>query len=98
MSQTLVLEPVLDLKAAAPLKAALLERRGQPLTIDASGVQRLGALCLQILLAAHHTWADEAQDSDTNLVITPRSEAFDESVRLFGANTHLADVMLEGAA
>ncbi|MDB5433361.1 MAG: CheX protein [Caulobacter sp.] len=94
MTEPLILESVLDLKAAAALKTALLERRGQPLSVDASGVQRLGALCLQILMAARHTWAD-----DTNpLAITPRSDAFNESVRLFGANAHLADVMLEGAA
>ena len=93
MTDTLVLDPVLDLKAAAPLRTALLEHRGQPLNIDASGVQRLGALCLQILLAAHHTWADEAHA----LTITPRSEAFDESVRLFGAASHL-DGVLEGAS
>jgi chemotaxis protein CheX len=98
MSETLILDPVLDLKAAAPLKAALLERRGRPLTLDASHVQRLGALCLQILLAAQNTWADEALDDHTTLAIHPRSDAFDESVRLFGANAHLADVLLEGAS
>jgi chemotaxis protein CheX len=96
--ETLVLDPVLNLKAAAPLRAAILERRGEPLTLDASGVQRLGALCLQVLIAARHTWVDDARGGPVTLALTPRSPAFDEAVRLFGAETHLADIMLEGAS
>lgn len=52
-----VLQEALDLPAAAPLTAELLARRGQDLTIDASGAQRVGAQCLQVLLAARASWA-----------------------------------------
>jgi chemotaxis protein CheX len=46
----------LDLPAARPLAAALLERRGQPTTIDASAVGQIGAQCVQVLLSAKRTW------------------------------------------
>jgi chemotaxis protein CheX len=46
----------LDLPAARPLAAALLERRGKPITIDASAVGQVGAQCLQVLLSAKQTW------------------------------------------
>ena len=53
--ESLALAPILDLKAAGPLRGALLERRGHPLELDAADVQRLGGLCLQVLLAAAAT-------------------------------------------
>lgn len=79
---TLVLDPVLDMKASGPLKAALIERRGRPVEVDASDVQRLGGLCLQVLLAAGRTWADDG----CAFAITPRSAAFDEALAQFGAD------------
>lgn len=83
MTQVLVLEPSLGLKEAMPLKAALMERRGQPVDVDASNVQRLGGLCLQVLLAARRMWANDHQP----LTIKAPSDAFGEAVRLFGAAT-----------
>ena len=83
MSEPMNLPPVLDLKAAEGLRAALLARRGQPLQIDASGVQRLGGLCLQVLLAARKTWEGDVFPFS----IDQRSEAFSEMLRLFGAET-----------
>ncbi len=76
----LALAPVLDLKAASPLKAALMERRGHPLELDAADVQRLGGLCMQVLLSAAATWREDGH----SLRIGPRSEAFVDAVRLFG--------------
>jgi anti-anti-sigma regulatory factor len=49
---SLILADCLDLTAAAPLKAQLLAARGTPLSLDASAVRRIGAQCLQVLLAA----------------------------------------------
>ena len=46
----------LDLPAARPLAAALLERRGKPIAIDASAVGQIGAQCVQVLLSAKPTW------------------------------------------
>ena len=81
MTANLTLDPVLDLKAAEPLRAALLERQGEALSLDASGVQRLGGLCLQLLLAARRSWAEAGQ----TLAIAPRSAAFEAALALFGA-------------
>ena len=49
MTATVVLAPVLDLRAAEPLKGELLAARGQALTLDGSAVEWLGGLCLQLL-------------------------------------------------
>ena len=93
MSQSLALDPVLDLKAAAPLRAALLDRRGEALTIDASAVQRLGGLCLQVLLGARRAWAEDGR----SLEVTPRSAAFDEALGLFGAADRFGERSGDGA-
>jgi len=90
----LQLDAVLDLKAAAPLKAALMEHRGEALEIDASQVQRLGGLCLQLLLAADRSWAEDGQP----LSIAPRSQAFDDALGQFGAADRFATADLDGAA
>ena len=55
----LELPPALDLNAAGPLAEALLKHTGEDLVLDGSKVQRLGASCLQVLLAAARTWASE---------------------------------------
>jgi chemotaxis protein CheX len=52
----LALPQVLDLSAAMPLRALLIVHRGADLDLDAACVERLGGLCLQVLLAAHRTW------------------------------------------
>ncbi|MBW4035678.1 MULTISPECIES: STAS domain-containing protein [Acidiphilium] len=51
------LDPLLDIKAAAPLYALLRGQRGHDLVIDASAVERIGGQCLQVLLAARASWA-----------------------------------------
>lgn len=83
----------LDLKAAAPLKAALLERRGAPIEIEADQVRRLGGLCLQVLLAARKAWDHDAQPFS----IKGPSEAFVETTRLFGAQNALLSAEFQGA-
>jgi len=80
------------------LKAELLARRGQPVTLDASNVERLGGLCLQVLLSARKTWAADGVD----LTITPQSQGFSEQWTAFGASeTNVPDPLaqdpLEGA-
>lgn len=74
--QCIRLEPLLDLRATAPLKDALLERRGGDLLIDASTVERFGAQCAQVLLSAAKTWSS---DGYTLSIINP-SPAFYEGV------------------
>ncbi|WP_395946076.1 STAS domain-containing protein [Brevundimonas sp.] len=82
MSEAIVLAPVLDMNAAEPLKAELLALRGQAVTVNASNVERLGGLCLQVLLSARKTWAADGVD----LTIAPQSEAFTEQWAAFGAS------------
>ena len=76
-----VLNDTLDLRAAGPLAADLLARRGQDVAIDASAVQRVGGQCLQVLLSARMTWA---ADGLAFRVVTPSPE-FTEGVALLGA-------------
>jgi chemotaxis protein CheX len=82
MAATLTLRPVLDSSAAAALREELLARRGQPLALDGGAVERLGGLCLQVLLSAYRTWrADGAA-----FVLSPRSTALTEALARFGAS------------
>jgi chemotaxis protein CheX len=80
---SLILADCLDLTAAAPLKAQLLAARGTPLSLDASAVRRIGAQCLQVLLAARATWS---QDGHLIEVVSPSPE-FAETVALMGCPT-----------
>jgi chemotaxis protein CheX len=77
----IILAEALDLPAAAPLAGALLARRGQDIALDASAPQRLGAQCLQVLLAAKATWAEDGH----NFRIFGASSAFAEAAALLGA-------------
>lgn len=70
----------LDLTEARPLALALQERVGGPLRLDASEVEHLGALCLQLLIAASQRWRAD----DHEFEITPRSDAFTEALISFG--------------
>jgi chemotaxis protein CheX len=57
----LQLPSILDVKAAAALQQQFLNRRGTALQVDASQVERLGGLCLQVLLAAQAAWAADGE-------------------------------------
>jgi chemotaxis protein CheX len=87
MAVVIALPAVLDIRAAEPLKADLLAARGQALTVDASAVERLGGLCLQVLLSARKTWAADGQD----LTVAPLSDAFSEQWAAFGAPARAPD-------
>ena len=80
-SSDLVLPASLDIQQAAPLQARLLALRGQAVTLDGSAVERLGGLCLQVLLSAQCTWIGDGQ----TLRISPVSEAFARQWTAFGA-------------
>jgi len=79
-TQVFKLPEHLDLTFAAPLRAHLAALIGQPLFIDAANVQRLGGLCLQVLLAAGVAWGHQG---DELRVINP-SEAFMSAMKLVG--------------
>jgi chemotaxis protein CheX len=81
MRPDLTLYPVLDIQAAEPLRTQLLAARGEDLTLDASGVERLGALCLQLVISAQKTWAKDGR----TMVIDQPSDAFATQWKMFGA-------------
>jgi chemotaxis protein CheX len=53
---------VLDLNAATLLREHFIGRRGSALRVDASRVERLGGLCLQVLIAARAAWAEDRHE------------------------------------
>lgn len=59
MPASLTLAERLDTEAAAGLKADLLANLGQDLTLKCDGISHLGALCLQLLLSAKASWAED---------------------------------------
>ena len=77
---TVSLMPVLDLQAAEPLRAELMSLRGRPLEIDASQVNRLGGLCLQVLMSARKIWPEDG----VTLTVNQPSQAFSEQLTAFG--------------
>lgn len=81
MSNALELPPILDLVAASGLHEAFTSRRGTALTVDAGKVQRLGAQCLQVLLAARAAWVADGM----RLVMKNMSGEFSTSLELLGA-------------
>jgi chemotaxis protein CheX len=70
----------LDLQAAEPLRAELMALRGRPVDLDASQVNRMGGLCLQVLLSARATWSADGLP----LRLEQPSEAFTEQLAAFG--------------
>lgn len=80
--KTLSLAAVLDLNEASALRGKLVSMRGSNLKIDASGVERMGTLCVQVLMAAAKTW-DEDKLSFT---FSKVSDAFQKTMQLIGVN------------
>ncbi len=76
----LELPEILDLKAAGQLTADFLALRGRPIDVDAARAERLGGLCLQVLLSAAKTWT---MDETPFTVINP-SPGFLEGLARFG--------------
>lgn len=78
----ITLPAILDIRAAEPLKSDLMLYRGHAVTLDASSVERLGGLCLQILLSAVKTWKADGQA----LIFLNVSQALTEQWLGFGAS------------
>jgi chemotaxis protein CheX len=93
MAAPIVLDTNLDIRAAAPLREALLAQAGAPVVLLAGQVTRLGALCLQVLLAARNDWTEAGMAFD----IRDPSPAFTDTVRLFGAQDALGSNLPAGA-
>lgn len=80
MTQTVTLGDALDMTAAGPLVTELLGHRGQPVSLNAAGVRRLGGQCLQVLLSAQSTWTADGQPFE---IVEPSPE-FTEGLALMG--------------
>lgn len=87
----LVLSPRLDLSTAADLKDRISARIGTNLVLDASHVTHLGGLGLQVLLAGAKLW----RTSGHSLTLSPRSEAFDETLAQFGISVDALQTEVE---
>ena len=81
-TKTLSLDSVLDLNAAGSLHSKLMALRGSDLAIDATGVERVGTLCIQVLISAAKTWEEEKQ----SLTFSGMSEALMKTMQLSGVN------------
>ena len=74
----------MDATVAADLKAELLALRGRPVRLDGAAVERFGGLCLQVLLAASQTWAEDGCACRIDA-----SPALEQAIRRFGASALL---------
>lgn len=72
MIERFTLPARLDTSGAAALVPALLSRRGQPLEMDASGVEVLGARAVEVIIAAGRQWAEDGMP----LVVGAMSERY----------------------
>ncbi|MEH6664845.1 MAG: STAS domain-containing protein [Brevundimonas sp.] len=74
------LPAVLDIGAAATLRDDLLAVRGSDVTLDGGEVERIGGLCLQVLISARKTWALDGKA----LTLAPASAALTEQLAAYG--------------
>jgi chemotaxis protein CheX len=81
-AKTISLAAVLDLNEASALRGKLMGLRGSEVAVDASGVERVGTLCVQVIMAAAKTW-DEDKLSFT---FSKVSDAFQKTMQLIGVN------------
>lgn len=64
MTAVLTLSEKLDFSAVARLKSELLALSGQDVEVDATCVNHMGTLCLQVLLAASKDWGAAGKKFD----------------------------------
>lgn len=80
--KSLSLAPVLDLNEASALHKQLMGLKGSNLVIDASAVERVGALCVQVLMAGARRW----EEDDLSFTFDKASDAFMKTMQLIGVN------------
>ena len=67
---------------ATALRDKLMALKGSDLAIDASAVERIGALCAQVLMAAAKTWEADKR----SYTFAKASEPFLKTMQLIGVN------------
>lgn len=80
--KNLALEKVLDLNEATALHGKLMALRGSDLSVDASSVERAGALCVQVLMSAAKSWEEEKH----SFTFSKLSDALAKTMQLIGVN------------
>ncbi len=75
MATKVVLDAKLDSAAAEPLRDALLAAQGDDITLNGSGVEQLGALCLELLMSVRHLWGVAGK---TVTLQTPSEQMIDD--------------------
>ncbi|MBB3608270.1 STAS domain-containing protein [Rhizobium sp. BK602] len=78
--KTFSLAAVLDLNEASALRGKLMGLRGSNVAIDASGVERIGALCIQVIMAAAKTW----EEDKLSFTFSKASDAFQKTMQMIG--------------
>lgn len=81
-SGSLKLAAVLDLNEASALHGKFMAMRGSNIVVDASGVERAGIQCFQVLVAAARGW----QSDKKTFLIENASDAFERTLQLVGIN------------
>jgi chemotaxis protein CheX len=81
MARSFVLPEVVDLVAVTPLRSNLIALRGEDVELDASAVQRISGLGVQLLLSAAATWRQDGHAFSA----ARTSPALEEALRLTGA-------------
>ena len=81
-AKKLSLEKVLDLNEATALHGKLMALRGSDLAVDASSVERAGALCVQVLMSAAKSWEEEKH----SFSFSKMSDALEKTMQLIGVN------------
>ena len=82
-----MLDETLDLNCASELARTLASLRGTPITIDPSHVSRVGAQCIQVMIAASKTWKADG----VYCTVTPGSEPFNEGLDLLGLTSFFSN-------
>ncbi|MHB0953268.1 MAG: STAS domain-containing protein [Allorhizobium sp.] len=80
--KNLKLSAVLDLNEASALRGNLMDLRGSGLAIDASGVERVGTQCVQVLMAGAKAWEEDKKP----FTFVKASDAFLKTLQLIGVN------------
>ncbi|MFI0396094.1 STAS domain-containing protein [Paracoccus jiaweipingae] len=76
-----------DLTAVRDLGGDFLDHDGQNLRVDASAVQHLGGLGLQLLMAAAGQW----RQRQLGFQVNPRSDNFDRALADFGVSLDMLE-------
>ncbi len=79
-SNSLALAEVLDLNEATALHGKLMALRGKDVELDASGVKRMGAQCVQVILSAKKLWDEDKK----TLKVGDASDSFKATMQLIG--------------